>query len=104
MFIKFDELELFEFFEREPAIIGEYEEGNWMYSYGQNDFEIVLLVSAYEMYVEISITYNDNIVYSQKHNNILEIKKSDSDNLRLLSDKENTIVIKRKPQIGVIVE
>ena len=75
-----------------------------MYSYGQNDFKIVLLVSTYEMYVEISITYNDNIVYSQKHNNILEIRKSDSDNLRLLLDKENTIVIKRKPQIGVIVE
>lgn len=104
MFIKFDELELFEFFEGEPTIIGEYEEGNWMYSYGQNDFKIVLLVSTYEMYVEISITYNDNIVYSQKHNNILEIRKSDSDNLRLLLDKENTIVIKRKPQIGVIVE
>lgn len=104
MFIKFDELELFDFFEGEPIIIGEYEEGNWLYSYGQNDFEIVLLVSTYEMYVEISITYNDNIVYSQTHNNILEIRKSDSDNLRLLLDKENTIVIKRKPQIGVIVE
>ena len=75
-----------------------------MYSYGQNDFEIVLLISTYEMYVEISITYNDNIIYSQKHNNVLEIRKSDSNNLRLLLDKENTIIIKRKPQIGVIVE
>ncbi len=104
MFIKFNELDLFEFFEGEPTIIGEYEEGNWMYSYGQNDFEIVLLISTYEMYVEISITYNDNVIYSQKHNNVLEIRKSDSDNLRLLLDKENTIIIKRKPQIGVIVE
>ena len=51
-----------------------------------------------------SITYNDNIVYRQKHNNILEIRKSNSDNLRLLLDKENSIIIKREPQIGVIVE
>lgn len=104
MFIVFDELDLFEFFEGEPTIIGEYEEGNWMYSYSQNDFEIALLISTYEMYVEISIVYNDKIIYSQKHNNVLEIRKSDSDNLRILLDKENTIIVKRKPQIGVIVE
>lgn len=104
MFIKFDELELYEFFEEEPVIIGEYEAENKMYSYGQNNFEIILLISTYEMYVEISITYNDNIVYSQKHDNVLEIIKSDSNNLRILLDKKNTIIIKRKPQIGVIVE
>lgn len=104
MFIKFDEVDLFDFFEKEPTIIGEYEEGNWLYSYNQNAFEIILLISTYEMYVEISITYNDNIIYSQKHNNVLEIRKSDSNNLRLLLDKENIIIIKKEPQIGVIVE
>jgi hypothetical protein len=77
-------------------------ENTWAYS--QNDFEIALLISTYEMYVEISIVYNDKIIYSQKHNNVLEIRKSDSDNLRILLDKENTIIVKRKPQIGVIVE
>ncbi len=104
MFIKFDESKLFEFFEREPTIIGEYEEGNWLYSYGQNGFEIVLLISTYEMYVKISITYNDNIIYSQKYDNVVEIRETDSDNLRILLDKENTIIIKKEPQIGVIVE
>lgn len=104
MFIKFDELDLLEFFEKEPTIIGEYEEGNWLYSYGKNDFEIVVLISIYEMYVEISITYNDNIIYSQKHDNVIEIIKTDSDNLRVLLDKENTIIIKKEPQIGVVVE
>ena len=104
MFIKFDELDLFEFFENEPTIIGEYEEGNWMYFYVQNDFEIVLLISTYEMYVEISITYNDNIIYRQKYKNVREIKKIDSDNLRLLLDEESTVIIKKEPQVGVIVE
>lgn len=104
MFIKFDEVDMYEFFEGEPTIIGEYEEGNWMYSYGENNFEIVVLISTYEMYVEISITYNENIVYRQKHNNVLEIRKSDSNNLNILLGEENTIKIKRQPQIGVIVE
>ncbi len=104
MFIKFDELELFEFFEREPTIIGEYEEGNWLYSYAQNHFEIVLLISTYEMYIETSITYDDNIIYSQKHDNVLEIRKTDSDHLSILLNKDNMIIIKKEPQIGVIVE
>lgn len=65
--------------------------------------KIILLISTYEMYVEISITYNDNIIYSQKHDSVLEIRKTDSDNLKVLLDKENTIIIKRELQIGVIV-
>lgn len=104
MFIKYDELEIFEFFESDPAIIGEYEAGNLIYSYQQNNFKIILLISTYEMYIEISITYNDNIIYSQKHDNVLEIRKTDSNNLRVLLNKENTIIIKKEPQIGVIVE
>ena len=104
MFIKYDELEIFEFFESDPAIIGEYEAGNLIYSYQQNNFKIVLLISTYEMYIVISITYNDNIIYSQKHDNVLEIRKTDSNNLRVLLNKENTIIIKKEPQIGVIVE
>ena len=104
MFIKFDEVDMYDFFEGEPTIIGEYEEGNWMYSYGDNNFEIVVLISTYEMYVDISITYNENIIYRQKHNNVIEIRKSDSNNLNILLGEEKTINIKRQPQIGVIVQ
>lgn len=104
MFIKYNELQLFDFFESEPAVIGEYEAGDYIYSYQQNNFKIVLLISTYEMYIEISITYNNNIIYSQKHDNVLEIRKTDSGILRVLLDKEKTIIIKKEPQIGVIVE
>lgn len=104
MFIKYDELELFEFFENAPSVIGEYEAGDCIYSYQQNNFKVILLISTYEMYIEISITYNDNIIYSQKHDNVIEIRKSDLGNLKLLLDKENTIIIKKEPQIGVIVD
>ena len=94
----------FDFFESEPAVIGEYEAGDYIYSYQQNNFKIVLLISTYEMYIEISITYNNNIIYSQKHDNVLEIRKTDSGILRVLLGKEKTIIIKKEPQIGVIVE
>ena len=85
-------------------MIGEYEAGDYIYSYQQNNFKIVLLISTYEMYIEISITYNNNIIYSQKHDNVLEIRKTDSSILRVLLGKEKTIIIKKEPQIGVIVE
>ena len=104
MFIKYNELQLLDFFESEPAVIGEYEAGDYIYSYQQNNFKIVLLISTYEMYIEISITYNNNIIYSQKHDNVLEIRKTDSGILRVLLGKEKTIIIKKEPQIGVIVE
>lgn len=104
MFIKYNELQLFDFFESDPAVIGEYEADDYIYSYQQNNFKIVLLISTYEMYIEISITYNNNIIYSQKHDNVLEIRKTDSGILRVLLGKEKTIIIKKEPQIGVIVE
>lgn len=104
MFIKYDELELFDFFESEPAVIGEDEAGDYIYTCQQNDFKIILLISTYEMYIKISIMYNDKTVYSQKYNNILEIKKTDFDDLRISLDKEKVIIIKKEPQIGVIVE
>ena len=104
MFIKYNELQLFDFFESEPAVIGEYEAGDYIYSYQQNNFKIVLLISTYEIYIKISITYNNNIIYSQKHDNVLEIRKTDSGILRVLLGKEKTIIIKKEPQIGVIVE
>lgn len=104
MFIIYDELELFEFFESNPVIIGEQEAGDWIYTYQKNNFKIVFLISTYEMYVETSITYNDSVVYSQKHNGVFEIRKIDANNLKVLVSKENAIIIKKEPQIGVIVE
>lgn len=104
MFIKYDELDLLEFFESEPTNIGECEAGDWLYSYSRNEFAIILLMSTFEKYVEISITYKDYIIYSQKHSNVSEIKRSDSDCLRLMLNKENVITVKKEPQIGVIVE
>lgn len=104
MYIKCDNVELFEFFECEPVTIGEYEAGNWLYTYKYNSFEFIAFISIYEMYIEISISYEGNIVYSQKHTNVSKIGKIDSDNLRVSVGKEKEIILKKSPQIGVLVE
>lgn len=103
MFIKYDESELFDFFEGNPAIIGEYEAGNWIYTYQNNNFKVVLLISTYELYAKISISYLENIVYSEEYHDVKQIKKIDSDTIKIES-AEKSIIVKKAPQIGVMVE
>lgn len=103
MFIKYEEDELFDFFEDNPTIIGDYEAGDWLYSYEREAFKIVLLLSTYENYVKITICYNEYTIYSQKHDHISEIRKIDSNTMKILK-KEEQIIIKKDPQIGVMIE
>lgn len=103
MFIKYDELELFEFFESEPVVIGEEDAGDWIYTYQKDDFKIILLLSTYEMYIKISVCYCENIVYAERFNRVIEIKKSDANTLKIIKD-EKSILVKKESQIGVIVE
>ena len=104
MYIKYDDVELLEFFECEPVTIGEYEAGNWMYTYQNNNFKFVVFISIYEMYIEVSILFQDKLVYCQKHSNVSKIEKVDADNMRVSVGKEKDIILKKAPQIGVIVE
>lgn len=103
MFIKYGELELFEFFESEPVVIGEEDAGDWIYTYQKDDFKIILLLSTYEMYIKISVCYCENIVYTERFNQVIEIKKLDANTLKIIKD-EKSILVKKESQIGVIVE
>ncbi len=103
MFIKYDEAELFEFFESEPVVIGEEEAGDWVYTYQKDDFKIVLLLSTYEMYIKISICYCENIVYTEMFREIIQINKLNNNTLKI-SKNEKSILVKKETQIGVIVE
>ena len=103
MFIKYDEVEFFEFFESQPVAIGEYEAGNFLYSYKKNEFEIILFMSIYEKCIKGSITYKEKLVYSQRYNNVSEIKKTDSNILNVYIDGKESVLIKKEPQIGIIV-
>lgn len=104
MFTKFNEFELQEFFEKEPVCIGEYEEGNWLYVLEEIPFKLVMLVDTYKAVVDVSISYSDNLVYKGIYKNVEEIRKSDEKALRIIIAKENSVVLKKGKQIGVIIE
>lgn len=104
MYIKYDESELFEFFECEPVPVGDDDAGDLIFTYSDNEFKLILFLSTYEMYVNISITYKDNIVYSQKYSNVLEINQIERQNIKIVLNDGNTLILKKNPQIGVIAE
>ena len=104
MFTKFDEYELQDFFEKEPVCIGEYEEGNWIYTIEDNFFKLLMVVDTYKAVVELSISYQNNLVYRGIFKNVEEIKKSDDRAIRIIIEKENSIVLKKGKQIGIIME
>ena len=104
MFTKFDEVEMIDFFEKEPVYIGEYEEGNWIYSLEENFFKLVMLVDTYRAVVEVSISFQDNLVFSGFYKNVEEIRKSDDKALRIIIGEENSIILKKGKQIGIIME
>ena len=104
MYIRYDESELFEFFECEPVPVGDDNGGDLIFTYSDNEFKLILFLSTYEMYVNISITYKDNIVYSQKYSNVLEINQIERLNIKIVLKDGNTLILKKNPQIGVIAE
>ena len=91
MFIKYDEIELMEFFESEPIFIGDEEAGECMYVRRQGDFKIILVISTYEMYIKVSVSYKENV------------ERIDKNTLKVSSDNHDIVII-NAPQIGVFVE
>ena len=90
--MKYDELDFFEFFESEPS-----------YLYEKDNFRIHISLSCYEDYMSIDISYKRGTVYSGEIRNIEEVKKFDTDILKVVTDK-NWIFLKKWPCIGVIFD
>ena len=101
--MKYDELDFFEFFESEPSYFFEEEAGICSYSYEKDNFKIYVLLSCYENNMEVDISYKRSTVYSGEIRNIEEIKKFDTDILKVVTDK-NWIFLKKWPCIGVIFD
>lgn len=104
MFTKFDEYVLQDFFEKEPVCIGEYEEGNWIYTIEKNFFKLLMVVGTYKAVVELSISFQGNLVYRGIYKNVEEIRKSDDKAMRIIFENDNSIVLKKGKQIGIITE
>ena len=45
MYIKYDESELFEFFECEPVPVGDDDAGDLIFTYSDNEFKLILFLS-----------------------------------------------------------
>ena len=104
MLIKFDDLDMLEFFENEPISIGEESEGNMIYSIKDNrQFSMALTVDTYGKKVDIYIRYNDNAVFAGEFDNVLEIRKS-GDVLLVEMEGEKRLVLKKYSCLGVIME
>lgn len=104
MYIRYDESELFEFFECEPVPVGDDNGGDLIFTYSDSEFKLILFLSTYEMYVNISITYKDNIVYSQKYNDVLEINLIEQQIVKIVLKDGKSLILKKNPQVGVISE
>lgn len=103
MYIKYDESELLNFW-MWASTCWRWWCGRLDFTYSDNEFKLILFLSTYEMYVNISITYKDNIVYSQKYSNVLEINQIERQNIKIVLKDGNTLILKKNPQIGVIAE
>ena len=101
--MKYDELDFFEFFESDPTVIGTEKDGRLQYFYQTEDFKMIFDLSIYEHKVNISISHNNDIVYSEQFNSVEEIRKVDADTLRMITE-DKWIIVRKWSQISVQVE
>lgn len=101
--ILFDEFDFFEFFESDPTVIGIEKDGRLQYFYQTEDFKVIFDLSIYEHKVNISISHNNDIVYSEQFNSVEEIRKVDADTLRMITE-DKWIIVRKWSQISVQVE
>ena len=104
MFIKFDDLDMLDFFESQPVSIGEEGEARFIYSVmDEKSLSITMTVDTYVNTVDINIRYLENSVFAGEFAGVKEIKKSDDVLLVKLEDNKR-LVIKKYPCLGVMIE
>lgn len=104
MFIKFDELDILDFFENEPISIGEDGEARFIYSIkDDHQFSMTLTIDTYEKKVDILVKYSDNIIFAGEFDNVLEIRKSE-DILLVEMENNKRLVLKKYSCLGIVLE
>lgn len=104
MFIKYDEYELLELFEKEPVVIGDEEAG--MFIYSKNDdlgFKLVLTISIYEKQCILSLNYQ-SLATPIFEFNLLDIDAiiCEDQKLKIIShDKEKRVEVIFKPHFAL---
>ncbi|COD04993.1 hypothetical protein FJP86_18440 [Bacillus velezensis] len=104
MFIKYDELELLELFLNEPVSIADNPDaGELIYSVKDTKgFKLVLFVDVYKMECDVSLTYDESIVFHSKLNNVTQLKKVNNNMIICIKDEER-IKVAFKEQFGIFL-
>lgn len=104
MFIKFDEYDLTDFFEKEPINIGDEEEARFIYSIKDSQMIVMTLtVDTYMQTIDICISNNNNTIFGGQFEKVNEIEKS-GDVLLVNLDVQKRLVLKKSPCVGAIIE
>jgi len=104
MFIKFDDLDMLEFFENEPISIGEEGEAKFIYSMkDDHQFSMTVTVDTYAKKIDISVRYCDNTIFAGGFDNVLEIRKSE-DVLLVEMEGKKRLVLKKYSCLGIVIE
>lgn len=104
MYIKYEDLDMLEFFECDPTLIGEKGNGKYLYSIKDNQqFEMTFVIDVYEKKVDIFITFNNYSIFSGRFDNIIEIRKKEN-NLMVITKDGKNLVIKKLPCLGISIE
>ena len=104
MFIKFDDLDMLNFFENEPIAIGQKDEAKFIYFIkDSHQFSMTLVVDTYAKIIDVSIRYNDNTIFAGEFDNVLEIRKSE-DVLLVEMENKKRLVLKKHSCFGIVIE
>lgn len=104
MFIKFDDLDMLDFFESEPLAIGEKDEAKFIYSIkDSHQFSMTLVVDTYAKIIDISVRYSDNTIFAGEFDDVLEIRKSE-DVLLVEMENKKRLVLKKHSCFGIVIE
>ena len=104
MFIKFDDLDMLDFFENKPISIGEEDDAKLIYSIKDRyQFTMTLMVDTYAEKIDISVRYNDNTIFAGEFDKVLEIRKSE-DILLVEMEHKKRLVLKKYSCLGVVIE
>lgn len=102
MCIKLDDLDIVNFFENKPSIGKESETKVYSIKDGYH-FSMTLTVDTYAKKVDISVRYDDNVIFGGEFDHVFAIRKSE-DVLLVELENQKRLVLKKVPCFGVVIE
>ena len=109
MFTKFDEIDLIDFFNAEPVMIGDPQAGIYMFVSENTpkqvlNLSLIVVIDVYDKHITISLSYNNDIIFDGRFENVSKIVKEEHEPVLYIYTQAYRIVLKRYNVYGVILE